>query len=70
MKITKLTPDNNLCPICGKSNACGSVQMKQEGKPCWCNDPKIVFTDTLLAQVPQELRGKACVCRSCALKYQ
>jgi len=32
---------------------------------CWCRE--IPFSPEQLAHVPEELRGKACLCRSCAI---
>jgi hypothetical protein len=31
---------------------------------CWCRD--VIISRELLAQVPEPLRGRACICRSCA----
>ncbi|MCU8465919.1 cysteine-rich CWC family protein [Vibrio vulnificus] len=39
-------------------------------KLCWCNDPTIAFSEELLSQIPSNQRGKTCVCKSCALKFQ
>ncbi len=52
-----MSPDEKLCPICGKPNLCG---VDLAGK-CWC----------VRVEVPRELieglpvRGKACICRDC-----
>jgi hypothetical protein len=32
--------------------------------PCWCTS--VQFSAETLASIPQDRRGKACVCRSCA----
>ncbi|USD66995.1 cysteine-rich CWC family protein [Vibrio sp. SCSIO 43136] len=68
VEINKLVLDSKTCPICGKSNQCGNKS--SQAFACWCGDPSIRFTESLLAKVPQHLRGKACICKSCALKYQ
>ncbi|WP_332058513.1 cysteine-rich CWC family protein [Vibrio cholerae] len=43
---------------------------KDVAKLCWCNDPTITFPEELLSQIPFNRRGKACVCKSCALQFQ
>ncbi|MED4601338.1 cysteine-rich CWC family protein [Paenibacillus validus] len=50
------------CPLCGADNGCSYVQ----GKPieaCWCW--KELVPKTLLERIPDERKGKACVCRPC-----
>ncbi len=52
----------SLCPICGKPNGCHMAQ----GAPadtCWCMETPI--PETLLSEIPEAHRGKACVCRTC-----
>lgn len=51
-----------ICPICGKTNNC---QHGQGG--CWCD--KVKFPKELLDMIPEESKGKACVCKSCLEKY-
>lgn len=70
MKITSLQPDPNTCPLCGKPNNCGNLTIVNGKKACWCSDSSIKFTEELLSKVPQELKGKACICRTCAIKHQ
>jgi hypothetical protein len=36
----------------------------QPQPPCWCTQQH--FSAELLARVPPEARGQACVCRACA----
>lgn len=53
-----------LCPICGKPNNCAVSTAGRFDGACWCKDAR--FSATLLAAVPPDLKGKACICRSCA----
>jgi len=32
--------------------------------PCWCRE--VTFTAGLLASIPEEAKGRVCVCRACA----
>lgn len=50
------------CPLCGKDNGC------THNKDCWCFSttiPKGIF-DLL----PEDKKGKACICKSCVDKYK
>lgn len=63
------TVDPTVCPLCGAVNQCAMEIAKATGKPlecCWCVDA--VFTSELLKALPEEERGKACVCAKCADK--
>jgi prepilin-type N-terminal cleavage/methylation domain-containing protein/prepilin-type processing-associated H-X9-DG protein len=56
------------CPLCGQPNGC-QLCLPGAGKgPCWCSTVKIPAA--LLARVPEILRGRACVCRSCVENFQ
>lgn len=59
--------DPNLCPVCQQDNRCGNIASGGSGASCWCRSPEITFSDSLLNQVPDVAKGKACICRSCAL---
>jgi len=48
------------CPICGGPNDCGVAAGKSE---CWCANVKISVE--ALEKVPEEAKGKVCVCRKC-----
>ncbi|QIL82152.1 cysteine-rich CWC family protein [Diaphorobacter sp. HDW4A] len=56
-------PDTSHCPLCGQANQCAIVA----GLPpesCWCmNEP---VSNEALERIPQEQRGKACICPACA----
>ncbi len=49
------------CPLCGGPNECGMAAGKSE---CWCFEAKIA--PEVLARVPEEAKGKVCVCAKCA----
>lgn len=38
-------PMENICPICGKDNHCGSLTSKSH-EECWCNT--VVFPEEIL----------------------
>lgn len=67
---TEAPLDPLVCPLCGKGNACANLADSGVTLSCWCSDPAIKFPETLLAKVATELKGKACICRTCALKHQ
>lgn len=61
------TPDPTRCPLCGGDNRCALELEKARGEPqppCWCRDER--FTPELLARIPAEARGMACLCQGCA----
>ncbi|WP_282942123.1 cysteine-rich CWC family protein [Paenibacillus sp. RC67] len=51
------------CPFCGNENEC-SV----ETGDCWCFHTKI--PQELRDQIPDELRGKVCICRKCVEEFK
>ena len=53
-----------LCPICGKPNECAASASGSFEVECWCKE--VNFSESLLAKIPPDLKGKACICRSCA----
>ena len=66
MKIAP-SPDPGHCPLCGKTNQCAMVLERTSGAkqpPCWCT--LATFSADLLAQLPAESKGLACVCAECA----
>jgi len=52
------------CPLCGGPNACAVAACGRYDAPCWC--ATVAFPPALLAQVPEERRRFACICRRCA----
>ena len=60
-----VSPQN--CPLCGQPNQCAmEVQLATgiQQPPCWCT--QVQFPKDLLARVPEQALGKACVCAACA----
>lgn len=55
--------DKKTCPLCGQDNNC---QHGQEN--CWCVTVK--FPQHVIDMIPEDKKGKACVCKSCLEKYQ
>jgi hypothetical protein len=55
--------DAGRCPLCGQPNECQLCTAAAWRGPCWC--AKLEIPDTLLAQVPVELRNRACICYHC-----
>jgi hypothetical protein len=53
--------DPSTCPLCGKPNECA---LARGARSCWCFDEAIPAE--VLARVPPEAQGVACVCRACA----
>ena len=61
------TTDASVCPLCGVANQCAIEIAKATGKPlerCWCVDA--VFMPEVLKALPEEAKGKACICAKCA----
>ncbi|MEO8925174.1 MAG: cysteine-rich CWC family protein [Caldimonas sp.] len=50
------------CPLCGNANTCAMLAGAAE--PCWC--VSVSFGPALLSRIPEESRGRACVCAACA----
>lgn len=69
MNINAIQPDPLVCPLCGKANGCLNLGAQDVNRTCWCNDPAIKFPEALLASIPAQLRGKACICKSCVLSF-
>ncbi len=63
-------PDPLICPLCKTANACVNLGCADNDKTCWCNDATISFPKELLEKIPAENRGKACICKACAIAYQ
>ena len=58
---------SKLCPLCDKPNQCAMEIAKATGQPqepCWCVNA--LFTPELLAKLPEEAKGQACICANCA----
>ena len=59
--------NKSICPICGKPNNCGYEKGLSHGS-CWCE--KIEVPKGLREQIPESLRGKACICKECVMNYK
>jgi len=57
----------SLCPLCGSSNGCANLN-NSTVSDCWCMTSSI--PPSALAQLPMTSRGKSCICRRCAERYQ
>lgn len=52
------------CPLCNNLNLCA---VSDTTKPCWCMLEKV--PKALISQVPDETKGKACICQACITKF-
>jgi hypothetical protein len=59
--VTEMEIDPARCPLCGKDNKCGMVAGASK---CWCFNTSVDCA--VLAQLPPEAKGVACVCEACA----
>nr|WP_088958270.1 cysteine-rich CWC family protein [Variovorax sp. HW608] len=69
MGDSSVSVDASRCPLCGEANRCALEVERETGQkqpPCWCMTAESSFSPALLAQLPQEKRGLACVCARCA----
>jgi len=57
---------HRICPICGEDNNCQHGKDGQER--CWCME--VSFPKHILDMIPDDKKGKACICLSCLKKYQ
>lgn len=51
------------CPLCGGTNEC-ALAADPAAAECWCFTAAI--SRETLASVPEEARGRACICPRCA----
>lgn len=63
LPITTPLPEHR-CPLCGGPNGCAAAAAGRFDVACWCREVR--FDAALLARVPVEQQGRACVCRACA----
>jgi len=61
VRILSLKEIEKVCPLCGKDNNC------QHNKDCWCH--AVTVPDYIIEMIPEDKRGKACICKSCIDKY-
>ena len=68
--MTRPIPDPSRCLLCGGDNRCAMEVERETGVPqgpCWCVDAS--FPPDLLARLPPEADGKACICAACVAKF-
>jgi hypothetical protein len=66
-----LSADPRHCPLCGEDNRCAMEMEKLTGQPqapCWCVSQ--TFSAELLARLPDQARGRACICGRCLAEFQ
>ena len=72
MQAMSTTPtDPTRCPLCGGDNRCAMEQARATGQaqpPCWCTTQR--FPAELLARLPAEAAGKACICAGCLARFR
>jgi hypothetical protein len=51
--------NDTICPFCHSKNQC----MAHVEAPCWCNSVSV--PNELQVIVPEETKGKICICLSC-----
>ncbi|MDG0814296.1 cysteine-rich CWC family protein [Cohnella rhizosphaerae] len=51
------------CPLCGGPNGC-AIEAGRQPESCWCM--RRTIGEDVLAGVPPQLRGAACICPICA----
>ncbi len=67
MNPTPIALDATRCPLCGEANRCAMEIERETGQAqpgCWCMTAD--FDAALLARLPPERRGLACICARCA----
>lgn len=68
--LSTLSIDPTRCPLCGDDNRCAMEVEKATGEPqppCWC--VTATFTPDLLARLPAEAQGQACICARCLARF-
>ncbi|MET3478207.1 hypothetical protein ABIC38_004493 [Variovorax sp. 1126] len=63
--------DATRCPLCGEPNRCAMEIERETGQaqpPCWCM--QVDFSNAPLTNLPEEMRGLACICLHCATGQQ
>lgn len=52
-----------ICPLCGQDNNC-----QHDHEKCWC--VSAVFPKDIFVLIPEEKRGRACICETCLEKHK
>lgn len=53
---------NSICPLCGLDNNCQRGDME-----CWCTT--LTIPKHIIDLVPEDKKGKTCICKNCIEKY-
>ena len=64
------TVDPTRCPLCGGDNRCAMEIERATGQaqpPCWCLS--VPFAPELLARLPAQAEGLACICARCVAAH-
>jgi prepilin-type N-terminal cleavage/methylation domain-containing protein/prepilin-type processing-associated H-X9-DG protein len=56
------------CPLCGEANACQLCSPATYKGSCWCAG--VEMPESLLKQVPDAARNRACICRNCVDRFE
>ena len=70
MQTTAYSIDPGRCPLCDGDNRCAMEVEKATGTPqppCWCVAE--TFSPDLLARLPSEAQGQACICAGCLARF-
>lgn len=54
----------NRCPLCGQANSCSQADPARADQSCWCLTAEV--DSQALAQVPDALKDRTCLCPCCA----
>jgi hypothetical protein len=66
----EINTSSSHCPLCARNNSCGNLLSNSNTEACWCTHSSITFSDSLLSQVLDVDKNKACICKACALKHE
>lgn len=67
--MTSHTDNDQICPICQQPNQCVISRGRGSINDCWCMRLEEKIPDELLNMVPDDQRGKTCVCENCLQRY-
>jgi len=54
----------NRCPLCGQANSCSQVDPARAAQSCWYFSAAV--DSQALAQLPDALKDRTCLCPRCA----
>jgi hypothetical protein len=70
-RVNTVAATATYCPLCGQPNQCAMEIERATGveqPPCWCTQQ--TFDADLMARVPEEMRGKTCICPACSRRTE